>query len=517
MVWSKQARDAAAKTRGAAKKRSAFLKSGNWVGGTKQATPRKANKGSFKPKAKSTPAAPQHAASAGQSVKPKNESSYTGPSGTKMHVFGGKASSYFGPEHTKKAEEFYSKKTSTPNHTTPQAGKKTPAATISPASGNKPGAKPPTAKLISRDQHNQAAKTISKVTASTQKHTFKVRHKASGRKFNVTVKGASRNEAMYKATTKLAGKITARMDAHIKANPAKGPGKAPITPKPAGTAPKPPMAKLISRDNGPKPSFARRAGAAVGGAFKALKTGRTASGMKTGSNTHLRSIGAKVGGFVKKKLGIHERGTIMQWSDEARQLAANATANYGKRGMKKGVRRNQGGLGKSYAADDYHSLVKKQSKVGWHGLSDKEKKVLSDESMLRGFRGNARDMASLPRMKKSSQRSPRYSSSKHVRELIHEVRKGSKTTSRGEVGRAFKGRGGVPGANAKQSKLGSGGRFKALKDKLGGEGVNDPAAVAASIGRKKYGEKKMAKLSAGGRASNNAKRHKVSVPPSNNY
>jgi len=49
-----------------------------------------------------------------------------------------------------------------------------------------------------------------------------------------------------------------------------------------------------------------------------------------------------VGGFVKKKLGIHERGTIMQWSDEARQLAANATANYGKRGMKKGVRRNQG-------------------------------------------------------------------------------------------------------------------------------------------------------------------------------
>src|SRR5882672_9348257 len=475
MVWSKQARDAAAKTRGAAKKRSAFLKSGNWVGGTKQATPRKANKGSFKPKAKSTPAAPQHAASAGQSVKPKNESSYTGPSGTKMHVFGGKASSYFGPEHTKKAEEFYSKKTSTPNHTTPQAGKKTPAATISPASGNKPGAKPPTAKC------------------------------------------ASRNEAMYKATTKLAGKITARMDAHIKANPAKGPGKAPITPKPAGTAPKPPMAKLISRDNGPKPSFARRAGAAVGGAFKALKTGRTASGMKTGSNTHLRSIGAKVGGFVKKKLGIHERGTIMQWSDEARQLAANATANYGKRGMKKGVRRNQGGLGKSYAADDYHSLVKKQSKVGWHGLSDKEKKVLSDESMLRGFRGNARDMASLPRMKKSSQRSPRYSSSKHVRELIHEVRKGSKTTSRGEVGRAFKGRGGVPGANAKQSKLGSGGRFKALKDKLGGEGVNDPAAVAASIGRKKYGEKKMAKLSAGGRASNNAKRHKVSVPPSNNY
>jgi hypothetical protein len=49
-------------------------------------------------------------------------------------------------------------------------------------------------------------------------------------------------------------------------------------------------------------------------------------------------------------------------------------------------------------------------------------------------------------------------------------------------------------------KLGSGGRFAALSAKLSHEpGVTNPAALAASIGRKKYGAKKMAKLSAGGR------------------
>lgn len=48
-------------------------------------------------------------------------------------------------------------------------------------------------------------------------------------------------------------------------------------------------------------------------------------------------------------------------------------------------------------------------------------------------------------------------------------------------------------------KLGSGARFKALKTKLTRKGIKDPAALAASIGRKKYGAKKMAKLSAAGR------------------
>lgn len=48
-------------------------------------------------------------------------------------------------------------------------------------------------------------------------------------------------------------------------------------------------------------------------------------------------------------------------------------------------------------------------------------------------------------------------------------------------------------------KLGSGARFKALKKKVAKQGVRDPAAVAAAIGRKKYGAKKMAKMSAAGR------------------
>ena len=40
-------------------------------------------------------------------------------------------------------------------------------------------------------------------------------------------------------------------------------------------------------------------------------------------------------------------------------------------------------------------------------------------------------------------------------------------------------------------KLGSGVRFKKLANSLAREGVDDPDAVAASIGRKKYGNKKM--------------------------
>ena len=49
-------------------------------------------------------------------------------------------------------------------------------------------------------------------------------------------------------------------------------------------------------------------------------------------------------------------------------------------------------------------------------------------------------------------------------------------------------------------KLGSGGRFRALKKKLANrKGVYDPAGLAASIGRKKYGKKRMAKWAAEGR------------------
>ena len=48
--------------------------------------------------------------------------------------------------------------------------------------------------------------------------------------------------------------------------------------------------------------------------------------------------------------------------------------------------------------------------------------------------------------------------------------------------------------------LGQGGRFAALKGKLSSRpGVKDPGALAAYIGRKKYGSKKFAGLSAGGK------------------
>lgn len=49
-------------------------------------------------------------------------------------------------------------------------------------------------------------------------------------------------------------------------------------------------------------------------------------------------------------------------------------------------------------------------------------------------------------------------------------------------------------------RLGSGARFAALKAKLADRpGVTDPAALAASIGRKKYGAAKMSKMAAAGR------------------
>jgi hypothetical protein len=51
----------------------------------------------------------------------------------------------------------------------------------------------------------------------------------------------------------------------------------------------------------------------------------------------------------------------------------------------------------------------------------------------------------------------------------------------------------------KKPKLGSGGRFKQLEAKLGKKGISNPGALAASIGRKKYGVAKMAKMSAAGR------------------
>jgi hypothetical protein len=49
-----------------------------------------------------------------------------------------------------------------------------------------------------------------------------------------------------------------------------------------------------------------------------------------------------------------------------------------------------------------------------------------------------------------------------------------------------------------KAKLGSGARFKALTKKLSGK-VKNPKAVAAAIGRKKYGKKRFQKLAAKGK------------------
>lgn len=48
----------------------------------------------------------------------------------------------------------------------------------------------------------------------------------------------------------------------------------------------------------------------------------------------------------------------------------------------------------------------------------------------------------------------------------------------------------------RMAKLGSGGRFKALKAKLAAKGASDPGALAAYIGRRKFGKAKFAKLAA---------------------
>lgn len=55
-------------------------------------------------------------------------------------------------------------------------------------------------------------------------------------------------------------------------------------------------------------------------------------------------------------------------------------------------------------------------------------------------------------------------------------------------------------------KLGSGARFKKLEGQLAKEkGVKNPGALAAAIGRKKYGSKKMGQLAAKGRAKKGGK------------
>lgn len=60
----------------------------------------------------------------------------------------------------------------------------------------------------------------------------------------------------------------------------------------------------------------------------------------------------------------------------------------------------------------------------------------------------------------------------------------------------------IPAQNENKSKppLGSGGRFAELVGKLSKRGVKDPKALAATIGRKKYGKKKFQKLAEQGKS-----------------
>lgn len=50
-----------------------------------------------------------------------------------------------------------------------------------------------------------------------------------------------------------------------------------------------------------------------------------------------------------------------------------------------------------------------------------------------------------------------------------------------------------------KAKLGSGARFKAVERSAAKSGASDPAAVAAAVGMRKYGKKKMESLASAGK------------------
>lgn len=63
---------------------------------------------------------------------------------------------------------------------------------------------------------------------------------------------------------------------------------------------------------------------------------------------------------------------------------------------------------------------------------------------------------------------------------------------------------------SKKPRLGSGERFAALKEKLAKKpGVKNPGAIAAKIGREKYGNKKMTQLAASGKDRAAKQHHKL--------
>jgi hypothetical protein len=58
----------------------------------------------------------------------------------------------------------------------------------------------------------------------------------------------------------------------------------------------------------------------------------------------------------------------------------------------------------------------------------------------------------------------------------------------------------------RSTELGGGGRFQMVADQARASGAKNPEAVAAKVGREKYGAKKMAEMAAAGRKRAAAKR-----------
>lgn len=58
----------------------------------------------------------------------------------------------------------------------------------------------------------------------------------------------------------------------------------------------------------------------------------------------------------------------------------------------------------------------------------------------------------------------------------------------------------------RSTELGGGGRFQMVADQARKGGARDPEAVAAAVGRRKYGAKRMAEMAAAGRRRRAKKR-----------
>jgi hypothetical protein len=59
----------------------------------------------------------------------------------------------------------------------------------------------------------------------------------------------------------------------------------------------------------------------------------------------------------------------------------------------------------------------------------------------------------------------------------------------------------------KSMKLGGGGRFAKVEAEARAHGARDPAAVAAAVGRKKYGQAKMTSMATAGRKREERREH----------